>query len=151
MTTSAVFQDSFQPSSEVCLCEIFFGRATRSRRACRHGADSESMGNWRRELRIGLRNAKNALSCVRNGKDPGAMVLHFGSSTRSPATAKESLCRRHVRKELGFANSRCLMECFVACFRGDDGTYWMQWEDFCKFWGYVGCVDFGSSILSLRH
>ena len=22
---------------------------------------------------------------LRNGKDPGAMVLHFGSSTRSPA------------------------------------------------------------------
>eukprot|EP00913_Durusdinium_trenchii_P019554 g18381.t1 len=32
----------------------------------------------------------------------------------------------------------------------DDGTYWMQWEDFCKFWGYVGCVDIGTSIFSLR-
>ncbi|CAJ1346401.1 unnamed protein product, partial [Effrenium voratum] len=43
----------------------------------------------------------------------------------------------HVKSALGFANS-------------DDGTYWMQWEDFCQLWGYVGCVDCSSNIFSLR-
>lgn len=23
----------------------------------------------------------------------------------------------------------------------DDGAFWMQWEDFCTYWGYVGCSD----------
>lgn len=43
----------------------------------------------------------------------------------------------HVKTSLGFSSK-------------DDGTYWMQWEDFCQFWGYVGCVDFGISIFSLK-
>jgi len=32
----------------------------------------------------------------------------------------------------------------------DDGSYWMQWEDFCKYWGYVGCVDCDTNVLSMR-
>jgi len=43
----------------------------------------------------------------------------------------------HVRQALDFSGS-------------DDGTYWMQWEDFCQYWGYVGCVDCGNSIFSMR-
>mmetsp|Transcript_54236 Transcript_54236/g.117263 ORF Transcript_54236/g.117263 Transcript_54236/m.117263 type:complete len:609 (+) Transcript_54236:56-1882(+) len=34
--------------------------------------------------------------------------------------------------------------------RKDDGAYWMQWEDFVKYWGYVGCVDCTTDIFSLR-
>lgn len=37
------------------------------------------------------------------------------------------------------------------CFeRGDDGVYWMQWEDFCEYWSYVGCVDCTTDIHSLH-
>jgi len=43
----------------------------------------------------------------------------------------------HVKSTLGFSDR-------------DDGTYWMQWEDFCEFWSYVGCVDFGTGIFSLK-
>eukprot|EP00931_Biecheleriopsis_adriatica_P021725 TRINITY_DN14128_c0_g3_i2.p1 TRINITY_DN14128_c0_g3~~TRINITY_DN14128_c0_g3_i2.p1 ORF type:complete len:631 (+),score=113.70 TRINITY_DN14128_c0_g3_i2:38-1894(+) len=42
-----------------------------------------------------------------------------------------------VKKSLNFSNR-------------DDGTYWMQWEDFCKYWGYIGCVDCNQSIMSMR-
>mmetsp|Transcript_31453 Transcript_31453/g.73769 ORF Transcript_31453/g.73769 Transcript_31453/m.73769 type:complete len:583 (-) Transcript_31453:127-1875(-) len=43
----------------------------------------------------------------------------------------------HVRETLQFSGR-------------DDGTYWMQWEDFCQLWGYVGCVDYGSGLFSMR-
>lgn len=33
--------------------------------------------------------------------------------------------------------------------RCDDGTYWMQWEDFCEYWSYVGCVDLSRDIHTL--
>jgi len=42
----------------------------------------------------------------------------------------------HVKQQLGFQ-------------RGDDGAYWMQWEDFCEYWSYVGCVDYNLDINSL--
>jgi len=32
----------------------------------------------------------------------------------------------------------------------DDGAYWMQWEDFCQYWTYVGCVDVNWDLNSLR-
>lgn len=31
----------------------------------------------------------------------------------------------------------------------DDGCYWMQWEDFIQYWGYVGCVDMDVDIFSV--
>mmetsp|Transcript_119679 Transcript_119679/g.381968 ORF Transcript_119679/g.381968 Transcript_119679/m.381968 type:complete len:610 (-) Transcript_119679:14-1843(-) len=34
--------------------------------------------------------------------------------------------------------------------RSDDGAYWMQWEDFCEYWSYVGCVDCTTDLNSLR-
>merc|ERR1711879_690459 len=34
--------------------------------------------------------------------------------------------------------------------KSDDGLYWMQWEDFCEYWGYVGVVDCTTDIFSLR-
>jgi len=43
----------------------------------------------------------------------------------------------HVKQQLRFE-------------KGDDGTYWMQWEDFCQYWTYVGCVDTTTDIHSLR-
>lgn len=37
------------------------------------------------------------------------------------------------------------------CFEGaDDGTYWMQWHDFCQYWSYVGCVDMSIDIHSMH-
>lgn len=43
----------------------------------------------------------------------------------------------HVKRELRFE-------------KGDDGAFWMQWEDFCRYWSYVGCVDCNIDIKSLR-
>lgn len=43
----------------------------------------------------------------------------------------------YVRKKLGFEG-------------GEDGCFWMQWEDFIRYWGYVGCVDCNRDILTLR-
>jgi len=43
----------------------------------------------------------------------------------------------YVKRSLNFTNR-------------DDGSYWMQWEDFCRYWGYVGCVDCDTNILSMR-
>eukprot|EP00443_Scrippsiella_acuminata_P043469 CAMPEP_0115212372 /NCGR_PEP_ID=MMETSP0270-20121206/23245_1 /TAXON_ID=71861 /ORGANISM="Scrippsiella trochoidea, Strain CCMP3099" /LENGTH=616 /DNA_ID=CAMNT_0002626089 /DNA_START=53 /DNA_END=1903 /DNA_ORIENTATION=- len=43
----------------------------------------------------------------------------------------------HVKQQLEFE-------------KGDDGTYWMQWEDFCQYWSYVGCVDMSTDIHSMR-
>mmetsp|Transcript_30085 Transcript_30085/g.75937 ORF Transcript_30085/g.75937 Transcript_30085/m.75937 type:complete len:619 (+) Transcript_30085:63-1919(+) len=43
----------------------------------------------------------------------------------------------HVKQQLKFEKS-------------DDGAYWMQWEDFCQYWSYVGCVDMNTDIYSLR-
>lgn len=43
----------------------------------------------------------------------------------------------HVQKVLGFQGE-------------DDGTYWMQWEDFCQYWEYVGVVDCNTDIHSLQ-
>jgi len=43
----------------------------------------------------------------------------------------------HVKQQLRFE-------------KGDDGAYWMQWEDFCEYWTYVGCVDTTTDIHSLR-
>ena len=49
--------------------------------------------------------------------------------------------------------------CFTASFTDqicDEIWPWNMWsvgigkEDFCQFWGYVGCVDFGISIFSLK-
>jgi len=43
----------------------------------------------------------------------------------------------HVKKGLNFIER-------------DDGAYWMQWEDFCTNWGYVGVVDMNSNIGMLQ-
>mmetsp|Transcript_103705 Transcript_103705/g.298628 ORF Transcript_103705/g.298628 Transcript_103705/m.298628 type:complete len:625 (-) Transcript_103705:74-1948(-) len=43
----------------------------------------------------------------------------------------------HVKYELGFEKS-------------DDGAFWMQWEDFARYWSYVGCVDCNTDIHSMR-
>jgi len=43
----------------------------------------------------------------------------------------------HVKQELRFEKI-------------DDGSYWMQWEDFCEYWSYVGCVDCNTDINSIR-
>lgn len=43
----------------------------------------------------------------------------------------------HVKQLLAFENS-------------DDGSYWMQWEDFVEYWSYVGVVDCSTDIDSVR-
>lgn len=32
----------------------------------------------------------------------------------------------------------------------DDGAFWMEWHDFCNFWGYVGVVDCTTDINTLH-
>eukprot|EP00928_Gymnodinium_smaydae_P016817 TRINITY_DN16367_c0_g1_i1.p1 TRINITY_DN16367_c0_g1~~TRINITY_DN16367_c0_g1_i1.p1 ORF type:complete len:749 (+),score=208.04 TRINITY_DN16367_c0_g1_i1:95-2341(+) len=32
----------------------------------------------------------------------------------------------------------------------DDGSFYMQWEDFCKYWGYAGCVDCNLDIRNVH-
>ena len=47
----------------------------------------------------------------------------------------------------GNGDSSCMVEsCHCICHTGS----FCCKEDFCQFWGYVGCVDFGTSILSLK-
>jgi hypothetical protein len=32
---------------------------------------------------------------------------------------------------------------------GDEGTFWMQWEDFCQYWSYISCVDMDHDISTI--
>eukprot|EP00405_Crypthecodinium_cohnii_P039053 CAMPEP_0206537888 /NCGR_PEP_ID=MMETSP0325_2-20121206/7561_1 /ASSEMBLY_ACC=CAM_ASM_000347 /TAXON_ID=2866 /ORGANISM="Crypthecodinium cohnii, Strain Seligo" /LENGTH=577 /DNA_ID=CAMNT_0054035273 /DNA_START=192 /DNA_END=1925 /DNA_ORIENTATION=- len=42
----------------------------------------------------------------------------------------------YVRKQLGFQEQA--------------DSYWIQWEDLCTYWSYIGCVDFKRDVASLR-
>lgn len=38
----------------------------------------------------------------------------------------------------------------LAFEESDDGSFWMQWEDFCRYWQYIGVVDLSSTVFTLR-